>query len=132
MDKNMFPQELAVLRQWVCWRLEPDKKTGRDAKVPYSPTTGKRASSSNSATWGTLEDALNCAEKYLFSGIDIDNCLVDGQPNETAADILAHIPPTYIEVSPSGVCTFSSKANCPLAATANPVSRCIPPADISP
>jgi len=115
MDKNVFPQKLQSLPQWVCWRLEPDKKTGRDAKVPYNPLTGKRASSSNPATWGTLEDALNCAEKYSFSGIgfvftaecgiigiDIDNCLSDDQPNETAADILAHLPPTYIEVSPSG------------------------------
>jgi len=115
MERNVFPQELQDLRQWVCWRLEPDKKSGRDAKVPYSPHTGKRASSSNPATWGTLEEALACAEKYLFSGIgfvftaecgiigiDIENCLVDGQPNETAADILAHLPPTYIEISPSG------------------------------
>jgi len=115
VNMNKLPQELQNLRQWVCWRLEPDKKSGRDAKVPYSPITGKRASSSNSATWGNLDEALTCAEKYFFSGIgfvftaecgiigiDIDNCLSDGQPNETAADILAHLPPTYIEVSPSG------------------------------
>jgi len=54
-DKNTLPQELQNLRQWVCWRLEPDKKSDRDAKVPYNPITGKRASSSNSATWGTLD-----------------------------------------------------------------------------
>jgi primase-polymerase (primpol)-like protein len=37
-------------------------------------------------------------------GVDIDHCLdpATGEPNETAADILAMIPPTYIEVSPSG------------------------------
>lgn len=35
-------------------------------------------------------------------GIDIDHCLENGQPHEVAADILAHLPPTYIEVLPSG------------------------------
>ncbi|MDR0889956.1 MAG: metal ABC transporter permease [Oscillospiraceae bacterium] len=28
-----FPEELSQLPQWVCWRIEPDKKTGRTAKV---------------------------------------------------------------------------------------------------
>lgn len=114
-DKKGFPQELHTLPQWVCWRLEQDKRSGRDCKVPYCPTTGRRASSSNPETWGTLDQALLAQEKYLFSGIgfvftsgcgiigiDIDHCLENGQPNEVAADILAHLPPTYIEVSPSG------------------------------
>ena len=113
--KTILPQELQSLPQWVCWRLEQDKRSGRDAKVPYNPSNGRRASPSDSSTWGTLDDALNCAEKYLFSGIgfmfttecgiigvDIDKCLVDGKPNEIAADILAHLPPTFIEISPSG------------------------------
>jgi hypothetical protein len=67
------------------------------------------------ATWTTLADALICAEKYHYSGIgfmftaesgivgiDIDHCLENGKPNEIAANILAHLPPTYIEISPSG------------------------------
>lgn len=58
---------------------------------------------------------MEAKDKYLFSGIgfvftgesgiigiDIDHCLADGQPNEVAAAILAKLPPTYIEVSPSG------------------------------
>lgn len=110
-----FPQELAVLPNWVCWRLEKDTKHQRDAKIPYCPATGKRASPSNPATWGTLDDALLAASQYTYSGIgfmftaesgiigiDIDHCLVNGQPNDVAADILAHLSPTYIEVSPSG------------------------------
>jgi len=110
-----FPPALAALPNWVCWRLEPDARTARDAKVPYNPHTGRRASASNPATWGTLAQALACAEKYQFTGIgfvftqesgivglDIDHCLVDGKPNETAADILLRLPPTYIEISPSG------------------------------
>ena len=110
-----FPQALTALPQWVCWRMEPDARSARDAKVPYNPHTGRRASASNLATWGTLAQAQACAEKYHFTGLgfvftqecgiiglDIDHCLTDGKPNETAADILSHIPPTYIEISPSG------------------------------
>jgi len=33
---------------------------------------------------------------------DLDDCLIDGQPNELAASVLAKIPQTYIEISPSG------------------------------
>ncbi|NLB82553.1 MAG: DNA primase, partial [Clostridiaceae bacterium] len=115
MDKNSFPKELTALKQWVCWRLEPDKKSGRDTKVPYSPGTGHRASASNPSTWGTLDEAVDAKDKYSFSGIgfvftedcgivgiDIDHCLNDGKPNEVATDILSRLPPTYIEISPSG------------------------------
>jgi len=111
IDINNIPQELQNLRQWVCWRLEPDKKTDRTTKVPYNPHTGFKASSSNPATWGTLDEALNCVEKYSFSGIgfmfkqgsgiigiDLDHCHENFKPNDTAADIIAHLPPTCIEV----------------------------------
>ena len=54
-----FPQALAALSQWVCWRMEPDKKTGRTAKVPYNPHTGYKASASNPATWGTLAHTVD-------------------------------------------------------------------------
>jgi primase-polymerase (primpol)-like protein len=35
-------------------------------------------------------------------GIDIDHCLEDGKLNSVASDMLAHLPPIYIEISPSG------------------------------
>ena len=56
MHKPTFPKELAQLPNWVCWRLEPDKKSGRDMKVPYNPKTGYRASTANKNSWGTLEE----------------------------------------------------------------------------
>lgn len=115
IDRSRFPAELAALPQWVCWRLEPDKRSNRDAKVPYCSATGKRTSASNPSTRATLDEALYYADKYMFSGvgfmfteesgivgIDIDHCLEDGKPNNVAADILANLPPTYIEISPSG------------------------------
>ncbi|GHV44280.1 hypothetical protein FACS189492_0350 [Clostridia bacterium] len=114
MDKNQFPKEMATFPNWVCWRLETDKN-GRDTKVPYSPQTGRRASASNPATWGTLDEALYAKEKYLFHGvgftfdekcdiigIDIDHCLDGGVLNAVTLEILAKLPPTYIEISPSG------------------------------
>lgn len=116
MNQNpQFPQELAKLANWVCWRLEKDTKHSRDAKVPYCPATGKRASSNNPQTWGMLDAALQAASQYAYSGIgfmfaeesgitgiDIDHCLTNGRVNEVAAAILAKLPPTYIEISPSG------------------------------
>ena len=29
-----FPDELASLPQWICWRLEPDPKNDKPRKVP--------------------------------------------------------------------------------------------------
>jgi primase-polymerase (primpol)-like protein len=113
--ENRFPEELSRLPQWVCWRLEQDKKTGRTAKVPYSPKTGYKASSNSPNTWGKLDEALLYVDKYMFAGvgfvftqvsgivgIDIDHCIEDGKLNIVASDILSHLPPTYIEISPSG------------------------------
>ena len=115
MDNHNFPKELAALCQWVCWRLEKDNKTGRDAKVPYTPSSGNKASASDPSKWGTLDEAIYNKDKYFFSGvgfvftaecgiigIDIDHCIMDGKPNEVAAAILERLPATYIEVSPSG------------------------------
>ena len=117
MDKTAIPHQLAALPNWVNWRLEKDTKHDRDAKVPYSPITGRRTSTNNPTAWGTLGQALSSLEKYSFNGvgfvfteesgiigIDIDHCINPdtGTLNETADDILAKLPPTYIEISPSG------------------------------
>ena len=49
-----YPKELAVLPQWVCWHLEPDPKGGKARKVPYNPTTGRKASSTDPKSWVSL------------------------------------------------------------------------------
>ena len=110
-----FPQELAALRQWICWRLEPDPKGERPRKVPYDPKTGRKASSTNPETWATLPEAVRAQTKYLFTGVgfvfteaggivgvDIDHCRnEDGTFTEAAQAILDKYP-SYTEISPSG------------------------------
>ena len=115
MTSYDFPPEILKLNNWICWRLEKDKK-GKDTKVPYSPKTGKKASTINPDDWGSIEDAKAAYEKYRFSGlgfvfeekngiygIDIDHCIADnGNLNDVAETIVSRLKGTFIEVSPSG------------------------------
>ena len=110
-----YPKEIVGLRQWICWRLEPDPKSEKPRKVPYDPKTGRRASSTNPDTWGTLAEAEAARDKFMFTGlgfvftedcglvgVDIDHCRnEDGSWNECASAILEKWP-SYTEVSPSG------------------------------
>ena len=110
-----YPREMAGLRQWICWRLEPDPKSDKPRKVPYDPKTGRKASSTNPQTWATLDEAMDARTKYLFTGVgfvfteaggivgvDIDHCRnEDGTFTETAQAILDKYP-SYTEISPSG------------------------------
>jgi len=110
-----YPKELSDLRQWICWRLEPDPKSDKPRKVPYDPKTGRKASSTNPDTWATLAEAVAAREKYLFTGVgfvfteecgivgvDIDHCRnEDGSFNDAAKAILEKAQ-SYTEISPSG------------------------------
>ena len=110
-----YPKEIAGLRQWICWRLEPDPKSEKPRKIPYDPKTGRKASSTNPDTWASLAEAQAARDKYMFTGIgfvftedcglvgvDIDHCRnEDGSCNECASAILEKWP-SYTEVSPSG------------------------------
>jgi len=115
--QTTFPPELAALRQWVCWRLEKDAKCERTTKIPYNPRSGGKASSTNPDTWADLDFAARACELHSYTGlgfvftkeagivgVDIDHCIdpASGALNDTAAAILERLPPTYIEVSPSG------------------------------
>jgi putative DNA primase/helicase len=110
-----FPKELTALRQWICWRLEPDPKSDKPRKVPYDPKTGRKASSTNPESWASLAEAQAARAKYLFTGIgfvftaecgivgvDIDHCRnEDGSFSDVAKAILEKAQ-SYTEVSPSG------------------------------
>ena len=111
----MFPNEIKNLRQWICWRLEPDPKSDKPRKVPYDPKTGRKASSTNPESWATLAEAQAAREKFLFTGIgfvftddcgivgvDIDHCRnEDGSFTDVAKAILEKTQ-SYTEISPSG------------------------------
>ena len=103
-----IPAELMALPQWVVWTAP--------SKVPYSPTTGSAASSTDPATWGAYEAACAAAtsndsyagigfvftEQDPYCGVDLDDCLSpDGQPIGKAGGIVGKLA-SYTEVSPSG------------------------------
>lgn len=72
VNEHGIPDELKHFRQWVVWKLEqveplPKKPT----KVPYSPVTGRKASSVDRFSWSTFGDALamyNSSEDYAGIG----------------------------------------------------------------
>ena len=113
-DIEKIPRELKARPQWVVWRQE--MREGKPTKIPYQPRNPKRkASSTNSATWGTIEQALSVAKTngfagigYVFSpqddyaGVDFDHCRnpETGQLKYCALVMLDYLD-SYPEVSPS-------------------------------
>lgn len=116
-DYDAFPPEFTPHKLYVCWKYEenpsdPDKPK----KPPIDPKTGRKASPTDSATWGTLAQAKKCYAKGDVDGIgivlteemgvtviDIDDCRDEktGKLNSYARKIMKRFP-SYTEVSPSG------------------------------
>lgn len=111
----MLPGPLAPLAAWpqfVAWRLEWAEERQVWIKVPYSPKTGHRASSTNPADWGTYEQAAALpgmdgvgfvfteADPFFF--LDVDKCLVAGQWSQLAQELCARFPGAAVEISQSG------------------------------
>src|SRR5215208_4401731 len=112
-----IPESLTERPQWVCWRYEvrDDKPT----KVPYTPGTLRRASSTDLMTWRTFTEALEAYESseppydgigYVFCsadpfvGIDLDDCRDQetGEIAPWAQKIIDRVQEGYVEISPSG------------------------------
>ena len=107
-----IPEELKARPQWVDWKLE--ERDGGVTKVPYTPCTGCKASTTDLMTWRTFEEALAGLEQYdgvgfVFCsgdpsvGIDLDDCVdpETGQIELWALQILEGLD-SYTEFSPSG------------------------------
>ena len=110
-----IPAELKKPQQWVLWRLE--KRNGKTTKVPYDPAKLKRrASSTDSRTWGTFDQAVAAFDNtpstgvgFVFSaddpyvGVDLDGCR-DPETGriEPWAEAIRDELKSYTEVSPSG------------------------------
>ena len=108
----IVPTELQAVNSWCLWKLE--RKNGRQTKVPYQPT-GAHASSTNPDTWNSLEVCYKALQGGNYNGIglvlagvenlvfiDLDHCLINGEPNEFARSVLQLFPNTYTEISQSG------------------------------
>jgi primase-polymerase (primpol)-like protein len=106
MNLNNIPEELKVLRQWVC--------TKGSSKVPMCATLSLAASSTCENTWDSFEIAKQAVENgfydyvgFVFNdngivGIDIDDGYdEDGFMSELAADIIGKCE-SYTEKSKSG------------------------------
>ena len=107
-------QTMRELRQWLCWRLE--ERDGKPTKIPYSPVTGQRASSTAPETWAGHEEAVKAAKEHGYGGVgfvftpednlcgvDLDKCLdpETGEIEPWAQKIIEDLD-SYTEVSPSG------------------------------
>jgi hypothetical protein len=112
--------DIARLRLWVAWQNEPAAE--RPTKVPYS-AAGRRASSTDPATWLTRDQAERVRDRLPFPcgdggigiilgadlgdgrvivGIDLDTCReAGGTLTEWAGDVIARFG-SYAEISPSG------------------------------
>jgi putative DNA primase/helicase len=106
-----IPSELIIRPQWVVWKAVGDKPD----KVPYSVTTGCKASSTDLLTWATFQEALEAYQNgeyaglgFVFSsadpytGIDLDNCVGgDGEIALWALEIARYFD-SYTELSATG------------------------------
>jgi putative DNA primase/helicase len=107
-------RNLRELRQWLCWRSE--ERGGKPTKIPYSPLTGQRASSTDSKTWADYRETVKACKEHGYSGIgfvftaeddlcgvDLDDCLNPdtGVIEGWAQEIIDELD-SYTEISPSG------------------------------
>ena len=106
MRYDNIPQELRMLKQWVC--------ANEGSKVPMQATCDRPASSTNPNTWASFEDALWAVEHgyydylgFVFNdngivGIDIDDgYTADGSISQLTFDITSKCY-SYTEESKSG------------------------------
>jgi P4 family phage/plasmid primase-like protien len=108
-----IPPEAKNTTQWDCYKLE--MVDGDKTKVPYNPTTGQRASSTDPQTWVAFTVALAAyRDLELYDGIcffvteesgivfiDLDKCIQDGIIAAWAAEIVKRFG-SYTEKSQSG------------------------------
>lgn len=108
-----IPPGLRELPQWVPWNLVERDGAEKPTKLPVNPHTGGAASSTNPATWGTFQTAMEYQQAdgvgFVFTpddpyvGIDLDGCRdpETGQLTAEASAIVERLN-SYTEVSPSG------------------------------
>lgn len=105
LSRRSIPAELRERARWVRYRNIRRRDTW--TKMPVQ-IDGTAASSTDPRTWSRYAQVRSYTRKgFVLNGdgivcLDLDHCLVDGKPARKAAEILAALPATYVEVSPSG------------------------------
>lgn len=105
------PEELRLLRQWICWRRED--RDGHETKVPYDAQTGRLAATNQPRTWTTFDEALAVRENYdglgfvltgtSLVGFDFDGVIAEsGNVEDYILEILRRLGDPYTEITPSG------------------------------
>src|SRR5215218_6141785 len=104
-------QNIRDLEHWLCWCIE--ERDGEPTKVPYSPLTGEKASSTDPATWASYQKAVALRKDRGFDGIgfvfteddpfcsvDLDGCLNSetGEIESWAQEIIEELD-SYTEIS---------------------------------
>ncbi|MBU1286923.1 MAG: hypothetical protein KJ871_04275 [Alphaproteobacteria bacterium] len=109
-----IPNELRVLKQWICWGFERVANRTKLAKVPYTPGTFSKASATNPDTWRTYDEAIASVATRNFDGIGFvltehdSYVFVDFDVAPEADGLSAHqialgeALGSYSELSPSG------------------------------
>lgn len=109
INPENIPEDLKSLENWVGWK--PEERSGNRTKVPYDPSTGELASSTDPETWVDF-DTLKNKPKYglgfvftntPFAGVDLDGCRNSdtGELASEAQKIVDRLD-SYTEISPSG------------------------------
>lgn len=109
-----IPEELRRRPQWLVWKLE--ERDSKPTKIPYIAGGVGKASSTDSETWRSFDEAVVVLKTgrydgigFVFStgdpyaGIDLDDCRnpETGELEEWAAKTVQDLD-GYAEVSPSG------------------------------
>ena len=85
-----FPEALTKHRNWVCWKAVPDQRKGRIRKVPMNARTGQAASSTDSATRCSVEEALDVLKS------DLKALTADVQVEQEEYDEVVVIKPLFL------------------------------------
>ena len=62
-----IPDELKQGRCWIAWVRGEVRPDGTYQKIPVNPKTGRKASSTQPATWGTFKEAVEMLSRPCFA-----------------------------------------------------------------
>jgi hypothetical protein len=106
MNFSNVPSEMKAFPNWVAWRYETVQGRSKQTKIPYSPTTGRRADSTHMGDWASFPKAYEFYQGgfdglgFMFSGSPFAGVDFD-ELNEDAHRWIQWLN-SYTEASPSG------------------------------